>query len=90
MTDDPKTEPPETGDPSPPAEADAHGGIDPKLLDLLVCPLTKKTLRHDVEAEELVSEAAGLAYPIRGGVPILLPSEARSLRDDEGDAEPAS
>lgn len=89
MTDDPKPEPFDAGDPSPPAQTDTHGGIDPKLLELLVCPLTKKTLRHDVEAEELVSEAAGLAYPIRGGVPILLPSEARSLRDEDGDAEPA-
>lgn len=88
MTDDPKTEPPETGEPSPPVETDAHGGIDPQLLDLLVCPLTKKPLRHDVVAAELVSEAAGLAYPVRGGVPILLPSEARSLRDEDGDAEP--
>jgi len=88
MTDDPRTDPPEPGEPPPPAETDAHGGIDTQLLDLLVCPLTKKTLRHDVVAEELVSEAAGLAYPIRGGVPILLPSEARSLRDEDGDAGP--
>ena len=53
--------------------------LDPKLLDLLVCPLTKTRLRLDGEAGELVSEAAKLAYPIRGGVPIMLPSEARSL-----------
>jgi uncharacterized protein YbaR (Trm112 family) len=90
MTDHPRIEPPETREPPLPAETDAHGGIDPKLLDLLVCPLTKKTLRHDVKAEELVSEAAGLAYPIRGGVPILLPSEARSLRDEDGDGETGS
>lgn len=89
MTDDPETETPDTGKSSPPADMDAHGGIDPKLLELLVCPLTKKTLRHDVEANELVSDAAGLAYPIRGGVPILLPSEARSLRDDGGDGDGA-
>ena len=54
-------------------------GIDPKLLDLLVCPLTKEPLRFDRERCELVSEKAKLAYPVRGGVPIMLPSEARSL-----------
>jgi hypothetical protein len=53
--------------------------IDPKLLDLLVCPLTKAPLHFDRERCELVSEAAKLAYPVRGGVPIMLPSEARSL-----------
>lgn len=58
------------------------GGMDTAMLDLLVCPLTKKPLHYDAEANELVSEAAGLAYPVRGGVPILLPSEARPLRDE--------
>lgn len=58
------------------------GGMDTRMLELLVCPLTKKTLRYDEAANELVSEAAGLAYPVRGGVPILLPSEARPLRDE--------
>jgi uncharacterized protein YbaR (Trm112 family) len=53
--------------------------IDPKLLDLLVCPLTKTPLTFDREKHELVSAAAKLAYPVRGGVPIMLPSEARSL-----------
>ena len=56
---------------------------DPKLLEILVCPLTKTTLRYDREAQELVSKAAGLAYPIRGGVPVMLPGEARQLSDDE-------
>jgi uncharacterized protein len=56
---------------------------DPKLLELLVCPLTKATLAYDRERQELVSRAAGLAYPIRGGVPILLASEARELSDEE-------
>jgi uncharacterized protein YbaR (Trm112 family) len=56
---------------------------DPKLLEILVCPLTKTTLIHDRERQELVSKAAGLAYPIRGGVPIMLASEARTLNDDE-------
>jgi uncharacterized protein YbaR (Trm112 family) len=57
--------------------------IDPKLLDLLVCPLTKGQLRFDREACELVSERAKLAYPVRGGVPIMLPSEARALDNPE-------
>ena len=57
--------------------------IDPKLLDLLVCPLTKGTLRYDRERQELVSEQAGLAYPIRDGIPIMLVDEARPLDEDE-------
>jgi uncharacterized protein YbaR (Trm112 family) len=56
---------------------------DPKLLEILVCPLTKTTLRYDREKQELVSKAAGLAYPIRGGVPIMLAGEARELSEDE-------
>jgi len=55
---------------------------DPKLLELLVCPLTKVRLEYDVENQELISRAAGLAYPIRDGIPIMLPDEARELRDD--------
>ena len=51
--------------------------IDPKLLEILVCPLTKGPLRYDREAQELVSDSAGLAYPIRDGVPVLLPDLAR-------------
>ncbi len=57
--------------------------VDPKLLDLLVCPLTKQTLRYDRGRQELVSEAAGLAYPIRDGIPIMLVDEARELGQDE-------
>jgi uncharacterized protein YbaR (Trm112 family) len=57
--------------------------IDPKLLEILVCPLTKGPLRYNREAQELVSEEAGLAYPIRDGIPIMLVDEARTLRDDE-------
>lgn len=53
--------------------------IDPKLLDILVCPVTRTKLRHDEDAQELVSEAAGLAYPIRDGVPVMLPEQARHL-----------
>ena len=53
--------------------------IDPKLLEILVCPLTKTTLEYDAARQELVSRAARLAYPIRDGIPIMLPEEARSL-----------
>ncbi len=53
--------------------------IHPKLLELLVCPLTKSTLRYDREAQELISEAAGLAYPIQDGIPVMIPSEARAM-----------
>ncbi len=56
--------------------------VDPKLLELLVCPLTQAGLVHDGERGELVSKAAGLAFPIRDGVPIMLASEARRLTDD--------
>jgi uncharacterized protein YbaR (Trm112 family) len=62
---------------------DAPNEIDPKLLEILVCPLTKAPLRYDREAQELISEEAGLAYPIRDGIPIMLIDEARQLRDDE-------
>ena len=55
--------------------------IDPKLLEILVCPLTKTTLEYDAERQELISRAAKLAYPIRDGVPIMLPDEARPLDD---------
>lgn len=53
--------------------------IDPKLLEILVCPLTKSTLRYDKKAGELVCESAKLAYPIRDGIPIMLVDEAREL-----------
>ena len=55
------------------------GSVDPKLLEILVCPLTKSTLEYDVEKQELISRAAKLAYPIRDGIPIMLPEEARRL-----------
>ena len=54
-------------------------GIDPKLLEILVCPLTKGQLIYDRDAQELISEQARLAYPIRDGIPIMLVDEARSL-----------
>ena len=53
--------------------------VDPKLLEILVCPLTKTTLRYDAEANELISQAAGLAFPIRDGIPVMLVDEARPL-----------
>ncbi len=56
--------------------------IDPVLLEILVCPVTKEPLRYDREAQELVSKAAGLAYPVRKGIPIMLPEEARKLGDE--------
>ncbi|MFT5331155.1 MAG: hypothetical protein ACI9KA_002253 [Parasphingorhabdus sp.] len=53
--------------------------IDPDLLDILVCPMTRTALVHDADADELISEAAGLAYPIRDGIPVMLVEEARKL-----------
>jgi len=58
-----------------------HSVIDPRLLEILVCPLTKGPLRYDADAGELVSEQAGLAFPIRDGIPIMLVDEARRLDD---------
>jgi uncharacterized protein YbaR (Trm112 family) len=57
--------------------------IDPKLLEILVCPVTKAGLRYDRERQELISLEAGLAYPIRDGIPIMLVDEARRLDDAE-------
>jgi uncharacterized protein YbaR (Trm112 family) len=53
--------------------------LDPKLLEILVCPVTKTTLEYDSARQELISRAAKLAYPIRDGIPIMLPEEARAL-----------
>jgi uncharacterized protein YbaR (Trm112 family) len=53
--------------------------VDPKLLEILVCPLTKGALRYDAQKQELVSDKARLAYPIRDGIPIMLAEEARKL-----------
>ena len=58
--------------------------LDPKLLEILVCPLTKGPLRYDEDAQELVSPQAGLAFPIRGGIPIMLVDEARRTDDEAG------
>lgn len=59
------------------------GGVDPKMLEMLVCPLTKAPLSWNPDTSELISRAARLAYPVRDGVPIMLPSQARSLDPDE-------
>ncbi|MSP68207.1 MAG: Trm112 family protein [Alphaproteobacteria bacterium] len=53
--------------------------VDPRLIEILVCPLTKGPLRYDREAQELISDSAGLAYPVRDGIPIMLVEEARRL-----------
>ena len=57
--------------------------VDPKLLEILVCPVTHTRLRYDAEKQELISDAAGLAYPIRDGIPIMLQDEARPLKVTE-------
>ena len=61
--------------------AQAQSTVDPKLLEILVCPLTKGPLVYDRENQELISEQAQLAYPIRDGIPIMLVDEARPLED---------
>lgn len=60
-----------------------HRRMDPKLLELLVCPVTKGHLDYDRSRQELVSRSARLAYPIRDGIPVLLEDEARTLSDEE-------
>ena len=69
-----------------------HQPMDPNLLDLLVCPVTKGPLRFNRERTELISLSARLAYPVRDGIPILLEQEARSVTDDEAERmrQPAS
>lgn len=57
--------------------------IDPKLLEILVCPLTKVPLRYDADANELISDQAQLAYPIKDGIPVMLIDEARQLEEAE-------
>jgi uncharacterized protein YbaR (Trm112 family) len=57
--------------------------VDPKLLEILVCPVTKGPLVYDRARQELISKKAGLAYPIREGIPVMLPDEARPLSESE-------
>lgn len=61
------------------AENGQEAGVDPRLLEILVCPVSRSALTYDREANELVSRAAGLAYPIRNGVPVMLRDEARDI-----------
>ena len=66
--------------PKPSAESsETDPGVDPRLLEVLVCPVTRSALTYDRETNELVSKAAGLAFPIRNGVPIMLRDEARDI-----------
>jgi len=69
-----------------PETREQRQSVDPKLLEILVCPLTKTTLEYDAAAQELISRAAGLAYPIRDGVPLMTLEEARRLDDGGGHA----
>ncbi|RST88153.1 Trm112 family protein [Aquibium carbonis] len=64
------------------SEGERVAVIDTKLLELMACPISKGPLVYDAARSELVSKRARLAYPVRDGIPIMLPSEARSLRDD--------
>ncbi|EYD72980.1 Protein YcaR in KDO2-Lipid A biosynthesis cluster [Limimaricola hongkongensis DSM 17492] len=88
MSDDPNLPPDTPPDPVPPVdpiperEPDPRAGraaFDRRMLEALVCPQTQGPLRYDAEAQELVSRAAGLAYPIRGGIPVMLADEARTI-----------
>jgi uncharacterized protein YbaR (Trm112 family) len=65
--------------PTDPPPERPPSGVDPKLLEILVCPVTKAALEYDAERQELISRKAKLAYPIRDGIPIMLPEEARRL-----------
>jgi uncharacterized protein YbaR (Trm112 family) len=65
----------------PKAEPELRSRVDPRLLEILVCPVTRAELTYDPARQELISRAARLAYPIRDGVPIMLPEEARKLDD---------
>ncbi len=61
----------------------SHAAVDPRLLEVLVCPVTRTPLVYDRKRGELISKAARLAYPVRDGVPVMLPEEARSLAEGE-------
>ncbi len=71
----------ESNQPKESSPATAENPINPRLLEILVCPLTKAPLEYDHTAQELISRSAGLAYPIRDGIPIMLPDEARRLEE---------
>jgi uncharacterized protein YbaR (Trm112 family) len=63
--------------------SESEARVDPKLLEILVCPVTKAALTYDAAKQELISKAARLAYPIKNGIPIMLADEARELSDEE-------
>jgi uncharacterized protein YbaR (Trm112 family) len=63
--------------------SESEARVDPKLLEILVCPVTKAPLAYDAAKQELISKAARLAYPIKNGIPIMLADEARELTDEE-------
>ena len=67
--------------PDQPSSSPRRAGVDPKLLEILVCPASHGPLEYDQAANELISRKASLAYPIRDGIPIMLVSEARQIRD---------
>lgn len=75
-----------TDDPQEDSGTFTPNGIDPRLLEILICPLTRQPLSYDRAKGELVSKNARLAYQIRGGIPIMLPDEARDLDEAEDDA----
>ena len=79
MADEPQAAPQD----AEPRGAHEDARTDPRILQWLVCPLTKTTLVYDEARQELLSRAARLAYPIRDGIPVMLPEEARELDDDE-------
>ena len=76
---------------TPPSDEPAprRSGVDPKLLEILVCPASHGPLEYDSAAGELISRKAGLAYPIRDGIPIMLEEQARALTDEELEQLPA-
>ena len=89
MTDAPASPDAESADPSGLPQAGTSqsgpgqsGTVDPALLEILVCPLTKAPLRYDRDSQELISDQARLAYPIRDGIPIMLVDEARQIDGD--------
>ena len=71
----------DTAPPDHPPTSPRPTAVDPRLLEILVCPVTKGPLVYDRDKGELVSQQAGLAYPVRDGIPIMLPDEARALSD---------
>ncbi len=79
----PSEKPVTTAETSGAAAISEQAAADPKLLELLVCPMTKTTLVYDSAAQELISRAAGLAFPIRNGVPLMIEDAARRLTDNE-------